>query len=221
MIYAIVPVKALSQAKGRLAQALTDSKRQSLVLAMLADVLTALRGARTLAGYGVISDDMAVLTYAAELGAEALIDQAPDLNSALADAARFYTGAGATGLLILPADIPLVTASDIDVLVASAPPGRGVVVAPSSDGGTNGLFVRPPLALPFLFGLESLARHLQAAHDRGLPVRLFESPRIALDVDQPEDLVRLVGLDGTTRAGRLAYQMSHDELWAGRWAGVE
>ena len=51
--YALVPVKGLSRAKTRLAGALTGDERAGLVLAMLRDVLTALRGLQTI----VVSPD--------------------------------------------------------------------------------------------------------------------------------------------------------------------
>jgi 2-phospho-L-lactate/phosphoenolpyruvate guanylyltransferase len=207
MLVAIVPVKPLSTAKSRLSDLLTMSERRALVMAMLDDVLAALGAARGIARIGVISADTTVLARAATLGADALIDSAGDLNTALVDAAGHYAALGASASLILHADVPLVTPTEIERLLASYPGPRGATIAPSRDGGTNALLVRPPLALPFRFGTNSLAQHVEAACERGLPVALVRSPGLELDVDRPDDLLRLAELDGETAAQRLAREL--------------
>ncbi|GAB4216511.1 MAG: 2-phospho-L-lactate guanylyltransferase [Roseiflexaceae bacterium] len=203
-VVAVVPVKSLGRAKGRLAPALEPAQRRELVLAMLSDVLGALRSARAggaLGGYAVISRDTEVLGHAAAQGATPLLDRADDLNDALAQAAGHYALRGAAGLLVLPADVPLVAPADIARLTKAA--GPGVTLAPSRDGGTNALLVRPPLALPFLFGPSSLARHLDAARAHGLPATMFRAAGLVLDVDSPDDLALLAGAPGETAAQRL------------------
>ena len=208
MVYAIVPVKPLHLAKGRLGGILTPGERRSLVLAMLGDVLAALGAARSVSGTSVVSRDPAVLALAARLGAEALFDQAGDLNGALAQAAAYYERRGGTALLVLHADVPLVTPDEIDELIAAGGPGAGVVLAPSRDGGTNALYLRPPAALPFQFGAGSLARHLEGARAAGLDARLFRAPGLELDVDRPDDLLALADLPGATAAQHLVRELS-------------
>jgi 2-phospho-L-lactate guanylyltransferase len=207
MIATIIPVKALPLAKSRLGALLSGSERRALALAMLGDVLAALSAARNIHHIGVISRDRAVLAHAAALGAEALPDQAFDLNAALAQAAAHYAARGATATLALPADIPLVQSHEIDELIGRRTAARGMVIAPSRDGGTNALMIWPPLALPFLFGAGSLARHLAAARARGLAVHEFHSPGLKLDVDRPDDLLMLAETDGETATQRLVREM--------------
>jgi 2-phospho-L-lactate guanylyltransferase len=207
MISAIIPVKALPLAKGRLSGILTASERRALVLAMLGDVLAALGAARGLDRVGVISADQTVLAMAVARGAEALPDLAPDLNAALAQAAAHYAARGATATLALPADIPLVQARDIDDLIATRISPRGMAIAPSRDGGTNALLAWPPLELPFLFGAGSLARHLAAARERGLGTYTFQRPGLELDVDRPDDLLLLAEADGEAEAQRLVREL--------------
>ncbi len=211
-VVAVVPVKDLGRAKGRLAPALAPAQRRELVLAMLADVLGALRAARTigaLGGYAVISRDAEVLAFAGAQGAAPLHDRAEDLNEALAQAAGHYARRGAAGLLVLPADVPLVAPAEIARLTraVSTP---GIAVAPSRDGGTNALLVRPPLALPFLFGVGSLARHLDAARARGLPAALFRAAGLSLDVDSPDDLALLADSPGDTAAQRMVRELNYN-----------
>lgn len=67
-----------------------------------------------------------------------------------------------------------------------------VVLAPSQDGtGTNAILVRPPLALPYVFGIHSLQRYLEEARQRYLSASLYKSPGTAFDVDTIEDVTTL------------------------------
>jgi 2-phospho-L-lactate guanylyltransferase len=214
MICAIIPVKALALAKGRLSSILTAAERRALVLAMLGDVLAALGAARGVERVGVISADETVLALALALGAEALHDRAPDLNAALAQAAGHYADAGASAALVLPADVPLLTPGEIERLVATRAGASGGLIAPSRDGGTNALLIWPPLALPFLFGQQSLARHQAAAHARALALRTFHTPGLELDVDRPDDLLLLAEAAGATAAQRLVRALNLCERMA-------
>jgi 2-phospho-L-lactate guanylyltransferase len=202
MIAAIIPVKALPLAKSRLGALLSGSERRALVLALLGDVLAAVGATPSIGQIGVISADPTVLALATAHGAAALPDQAHDLNAALTQAATHYAAHGAAAVLALPADIPLVQSREIDEMIATQTTTRGMAIAASRDGGTNALLTWPPLALPFLFGLGSRARHLAAAHERGLTVREFRATGMELDVDRPDDLLLLAETDGESETQR-------------------
>jgi 2-phospho-L-lactate guanylyltransferase len=210
MLAAIVPVKTLPQAKGRLARVLHPAERRALVQTMLGDVLAALLATRGIARVGVISADADVLAQARALGAESLRDQGADLNAALAQAARYYAAEGAQGVLVLPADVPLATPAALEQLIAAAPE-QGAAIVPSRDGGTNALLVRPPLALPFRFGPGSLAQHERAAQERGMPFVVADIAGVNLDVDQADDLLLLAEREGSTATQRLLRELSVTE----------
>jgi 2-phospho-L-lactate guanylyltransferase len=206
MLYAIVPVKPLHLAKGRLSIVLTASERRALVLAMLDDVLAALRATEVVRQTVVVSRDAEALALAARLGAAALLERAEGLNAAYAQAAAFAGRSGAEALLALPADLPLVAPGEIAGLVAAGQ-GVGVALAPSRDGGTNGLHRSIDVAVPFLFGPGSLARHVEAAHACGIDARLFRAPGLELDVDQPDDLLLLAEAAGETAAQQVVREL--------------
>jgi 2-phospho-L-lactate guanylyltransferase len=203
LIHAVVPIKTLQSAKSRLAGMLAANERRALVLAMLADVLAALRAAPSLGQVYVASRDPAVLAAAAEAGAAALFDQAADLNGALAQAAGHAVTHGAAALLVVPGDLPLLMSVDVERLVAALPAAPGVVLAPARDGGTNALLARPPAVLPFRFGSNSLGLHLEAAQTLGIAARIVHTPGLAWDVDRPEDLAALAEVPGEGAAQRL------------------
>jgi 2-phospho-L-lactate/phosphoenolpyruvate guanylyltransferase len=207
MISAIIPVKALPLAKSRLGALLSGPERRALVLAMLGDVLAAVGAAHSIDHIGVISADPTVLALATARGAQALPDHAHDLNAALTQAAAHYAARGAAAVLALPADIPLVQSREIDDLIAARTTPRGMVIAPSRDGGTNALLIWPPLALPFLFGVGSQSRHLSVAHTHALAILEFRTPGLELDVDRPDDLLLLAETDGETETQRLVREL--------------
>jgi 2-phospho-L-lactate guanylyltransferase len=191
MTWAVVPIKSLTQAKGRLAPRLNAEQRRVLVLAMLEDVLTALRQAPPIHSILLVSADPDALALGLRLGARPLLDEAGSLNGALEQAARHAADAGAESLLVIPGDLPLLSGADITGLLAGGT-ARHATIAPSHDGGTSALFLRPPRALPFLFGPDSFRRHLAAAQGQGLSPRVYHAPGPSLDdIDTPADLARL------------------------------
>jgi 2-phospho-L-lactate guanylyltransferase len=198
VIAAVVPVKRLAQAKSHLRPVLSDGQRREFVLAMLEDVLRLLAGQRAIAATAVVSADEEVLAFARRLGAQPIREphSVRGLNAALAFAADVLARQGASGLLVLPADVPLATSVDIEAVLAAwqvAP----VVLCPSRSGGTGALALRPPQAIPFRFGPRSFAAHRRAAVERGLPVAVVSRPGLTLDIDRPEDLPAILAAGGS------------------------
>ncbi len=187
-LHAIVPVKALDQAKSRLASALTPSERRQLTLEMFERVLAALR-ASPVTTVWVVSPDAEVLERAAALGARPLTEDRAELNPALEQARSAACAAGADALIVVPADVPMVNSEDIAAMAALLAMGADMVLAPDVLGmGTNALALRAGARVRFCFGGNSAAIHLRAAVNRGLVARLYRSPRLALDVDDPAGL---------------------------------
>lgn len=204
MLSAIVPIKPLRHAKGRLSTILTPSERRSLALAMFHDVLTALCATPTIDQVVVVTRDAEAWELAQQFGVYTLHDQAESLNGALEQAAQYVSNQGSDLLLALPADLPLITPAELAELIYTAQNGSHVVLAPSRDGGTNSLLRPTSLPMPFLFGIESLEQHRQAAHALGASTQLFRSAGLELDIDQPSDLELLAQIPGNTAAQRLA-----------------
>lgn len=190
-MHAIVPVKALDQAKSRLAGALAPSQRRALVLEMLARVVAALRDpASTATTVWLTSADPTALQLAAAWGARPLREAAGELNGALELARAAALAAGAEAVLVVPGDVPLITPGDVAAMGALLR-DADIALAPDADGsGTNALGLRREARLPFRFGQDSAARHAAEAAALGLRVRRYSSPTLALDVDVPAGLAR-------------------------------
>jgi 2-phospho-L-lactate guanylyltransferase len=197
-VFAIVPVKDLSETKSRLAPVLNPGARAGLTLYMMGRVVRALREA----GVGevcVVSPDPIVLDEARRRDATPLLQESRGLNPALEEGRCRALERHASTLLVLPADLPILDAADVRAVLEAADDEPCVVVSPDgSRSGTNALLSRPPDALPFLFGPESFEAHLRAARGRGLEIRICERPHLAFDLDTAGDLARL-GETGTPR----------------------
>jgi 2-phospho-L-lactate/phosphoenolpyruvate guanylyltransferase len=96
-------------------------------------------------------------------------------------------------VLILPADLPTITAADIDGLTHAGRIG-GFAIAPDTAGaGTNALCLASAQPFRFQFGLDSRQLHLQEAERMGLSPQEVHLPGLQFDVDSPADLSRLDG----------------------------
>jgi len=192
---AIVPVKDLANAKGRLASRLGHDERRRLAIAMLEDVLGALARVAALRGIMVVTRDRELCDIATHLGAEVLDEAKLEESSmngytaAVTLAATEIDRRGASAMLVVPGDVPLVEPADIRDLLASLGPPPSVVFVPSHDErGTNAVLLSPPTAFELRFGEPSFVPHVERARARGLDTRALRLSRLALDLDTPADL---------------------------------
>lgn len=213
MLAAIVPVKSLNLAKGRLAALLTPEERAGLCLAMLADVLRTLAHSTSVGLLAVTSPDPVVARRATELGARFWPDTAGSLSGAVAAALSTAAQHGATAALVLPCDVPLVTPADVDTLWADGCEPGSVVVAPTGDGGTGALLLHPPQLIAPDYGGASAARHLAAAQAAGVRALLCSLPHLALDLDRPADLADFWRLSGAGEARGFLRQLRRKYGW--------
>jgi 2-phospho-L-lactate/phosphoenolpyruvate guanylyltransferase len=196
MNLALVPVKRLAAGKSRLAAALGREATPALTLAMLGDVLAALRDSHRVDRIVVATPDPEVGEAVRTLGAEARVADDPGLNAALDAAARALADpAGA--LLVVLGDVAGASGAELAQLfdALDALGGNGAVLAAARDGGTAALLRRPPGAIPSCFGAESAKAHRAAAERAGAPFRELALPSLAIDLDRSEDLAALLASD--------------------------
>lgn len=201
--YAILPVKESSTAKGRLARTLGGEDRRSLALAMLSDVLDALRRTRGFQRIVIITRDISVARLGTKKGALVLSEgRAHGLNRAIGRGLRFAECEGADQVLIIPADIPLARSSNFRAILKMGHK-NDVIIVPSHDlGGTNALLLHPPRIMPVSYGIDSFRRHCRLAQDRNLRIRILKLQSLGLDADTPLDLIRIRSASGNTRSQR-------------------
>jgi 2-phospho-L-lactate guanylyltransferase len=189
-LWAIVPVKPLRRGKSRLAHVLSQEERADLNRNLLVHTIDTLKAIPEIEQVLVVSRDQAALALAREHGARTVQENgAPQLNIALARATVVAKNYVARGVLIVPADLPLISPEDVRAMLERAQSPPVVVVAPDRHRqGTNALLVCPVGLIEYEFGPDSFQRHCDRAQQAGARLEICELPSLALDVDLPEDL---------------------------------
>jgi 2-phospho-L-lactate/phosphoenolpyruvate guanylyltransferase len=201
----LVPVKDTATAKQRLAAVLDQSLRTELARAMLHDVLTALHGWKNRPAVALVTGDQYATTLAVDYGFEVIPDpENPGETGAIEMATENCVARGVESTLVIPADIPLIEAWELDEIMRHAP-AAGSVLVPASDGrGTNAALRRPANLFPLRFGNDSFNPHHAAAQATGKPCVVLKLSGIGIDVDNPRDLLEIISQPGETRAQKLA-----------------
>lgn len=181
-VLAAVPARQSISPKSRLASVLSADTRRRLSLQMAARVLGAIAeaGARPL----VLAADRPVMDWAEQQGWEAIVDREPSLNMAAGGAVEMAARRDIPWMVV-HADLPLLSPTDIRVAMNTMETGRWVL-APSSDGGTSLIGGPGGPGVDFAYGKASFHRHLSRLRRHSLQVvyRLG----LALDLDRPSDL---------------------------------
>ncbi|MGH7908589.1 MAG: 2-phospho-L-lactate guanylyltransferase [Thermodesulfobacteriota bacterium] len=190
MRFALVPVKDLSKAKERLSPILSQSERTDLAYAMLEDVLIALRGSKLLDRILVVTLDENAIKLAESLDIEVIKETKQNGESESVDRASIICKEmGAESVLVIPGDAPLITPEDVDFILEKEKPLHSVILVPARDElGTNAILRKPPDVIPSRFGYDSFKKHIEEARERNIPYEIHKLPRVALDIDEPEDL---------------------------------
>jgi 2-phospho-L-lactate guanylyltransferase len=192
--WALVPIRGLETAKTRLGGDLDAEERRDLVVEMLVRTLVATRDAHRIAGTIVVTMDPAAAGIARDHRAIGLVERAPGLNGAISAARSVAVARGAGAVLVLPADLPAISAPTIDALLDAAaaairPESIGLValVTDQHRQGTNALLISPPHRIDPLFGPGSRELHRAAAAGAGASFVELDGP-LGLDVDTTDDL---------------------------------
>ncbi len=192
-IWAIVPVKPLRRGKSRLAGVFSEEERADLNRHLLDNTVRTLKNIPEIEHVLVVSRDQSALALARDLGARTVLENgSPQLNVALERATIVAKTYETRGVLILPADLPLITPEDVNLMLERASDPPVVVVAPDRhEHGTNALLVCPAGLIEYQYGDDSFNKHCQLAKKAGARVEICELPSLTLDLDVPEDLALL------------------------------
>jgi len=192
MIFALLPVKSPQNAKQRLGGFLSAEQREKLALILYKQTLAALCQAKGIDRVVVVTNDSDVAEHARSSGTLVFEENEQVSHSVSADAACLRAiELGATTVLLVPIDVPLVTPADFSRLAAAARPG--LIVVPSADGtGTNAMVRTPPDVIESRFGPGSCRAHFDQARLKNVPADILRLPGLMFDVDTPEDVAELL-----------------------------
>jgi 2-phospho-L-lactate guanylyltransferase len=188
-LWAIVPVKPLRRGKSRLSEILSEDERSRLNHFLFTHTIDVLLQVESVSEILVVSRDSDVLTASREKGVRTVTENGtPELNNALRRASLFSNVFSNEGVLIVPADLPMLTAGDVTDFIAQRTEPPVMVISPDRRRlGTNMLLIDPADLISFSFGIDSFERHCELARQKGAEVVVYENPRISLDLDVPED----------------------------------
>jgi 2-phospho-L-lactate guanylyltransferase len=184
--YAIIPVNKLDEAKTRLSGILSCEDRGELVLNMLNDVLTALNGIETI----VVSPSKP--TDFNDFDFHFVHEEKKEgLNKAVKKATKYAIEKGAEATLFIPADTPLLTGTHVKEIIELGKE-HPLIISPSSRGGTGILYRRPPNIVDNKFSATSFSDFEEEAAKKQVPLYVYDSYSISLDIDVPDDILEFM-----------------------------
>lgn len=216
MAQALLPLKDLVQAKTRLSGLLRPSERRALAQAMAEDVLAVLAAHEEIEHITLVSDDpsaeLLARKYATDCWSERSLE-CRGLNPLLQLATDRLMARDGQPLLVLHCDLPLLSADDVSAALASQRALDGLVIGCDRHRSGTNLLAFGATAVPhFCFGVDSCAGHVASAQGAGFPVQILQRSGIAVDVDEPADLKRVMERLHVTPSSKTAVLLHNTEL---------
>jgi len=197
-----VPLKSSKRGKSRID--VEPIFRSKLAMAMALDTVAATASADVVHTVLVVSESTADADELAGLaGVRILLTEASGLNESIRHGIASLPHSTAHLIAALPADLPSLTANELDGALASAATHRQAVVADRQGTGTTLLTASSPAALRPQYGAGSLGRHVAAG---AVTLELPVESGLRRDVDRSIDLEGVTGprtLALLEQAGRL------------------
>ena len=208
--FAIIPVKGLVESKSRLSRSLSSEDKKKLIIALLEDVLTAVRESQLFSRVLVVSPDPNVEKEANLSDGTFLHQEGQGLNAGIRQSTLFAMREKASSVAVLLADIPMLEPRDVKELYSLGGTAQKVVLVPSLKGGTNVMVREPPNIIAPAYGRWSFSNHLRSAQKTGFAVYSISNPRLSFDVDTLEDLIAVSRKDphGKTRTAKCLQEMT-------------
>ena len=209
-MWAVIPVKQISQAKQRLSKILSSEERRDFFSAMLEDVLSMMVKIDFFEKIILATHCPPAISIA---GRHSItnFETGPDdgLNQAAGETVNHLLENGIKDMFLIPGDIPLITEEEINSVLKAHPSAPSLTIIPSRDKlGSNCILLSPPSRMPLKFGLGSYFRHLEIAQSNGLKINPMELPGFGLDIDQPADLFELLKLKVNTRSQKYLQELN-------------
>ena len=209
-MWAVIPVKQISQAKQRLSKILSPVERRDFFSAMLEDILSIMVKIDFFEKIILATNCPHAISIAGRHGITHF-ETGPDdgLNLAAGETVSHLLENGISDMFLIPADIPLITEEEINSAIKAHPSAPSLTIIPSRDKlGSNCLLLSPPSRMPLKFGPDSYFRHLEIAKSNGLKINPMELPGFGLDIDEPKDLFELLKAEGNTLSQKYLLQLN-------------
>ena len=190
----LVPAKGFDHAKKRLASIFSERQRRNLAKSMFCRVLQQARLSQGVDGTFVVTRDGEVSQLARLLGAQVIAEHEERGESQAVSFAIGELGQKGVGsVLVLPGDLPLLRTVDVESILHQIPkeamePPFALLTPSWNRLGTNAILLSPPNLIYPRFGYDSFGAHLSELASKRIPFKIVENDRIAVDIDEPDDL---------------------------------
>lgn len=198
--WAIVPAKRFERAKARLAPILSEDERAELARLMFQEVMATLTGTPGFGGIMVVTGDPLASEIARTHGAETIDEKIEGgTNLAVKFALQKLVSRNASGVVVIPSDVPQAKAADLGIVLSALRPRTVLLVPDASEIGTNLLAAAPADLIEPCFGPDSFPLHRQAARQAGVGPQILDLESLRIDIDQPKDLLAFLALNSNTK----------------------
>lgn len=204
-LHVVLTMRGIALSKRRLESALDVAERAQLNRWLLERTLATLRGwLPDMQRCVMVSVCSEALALARAAGAVTLDEPGGALghNHAAAVGLAHARACGARKAMMLPCDLPLLSACALDDFAQRADKAD-LVLAPDRHGsGTNAVIVDGESDIEFKFGDDSRARYTAWARERGLTISICTRTELGFDLDTPQDLAAWHGQYESSEAHR-------------------
>lgn len=187
---AVLPVKPLTCGKSRLHGCLSEEEIYELNRSLFESTYEMLSTSAAIDRVLVVSADEEILNYVNHTGGMPLREKPPcSLNSALRQALAHLEDNYPGKVLIIPADLALMTAKDLENFLKLGGEGRFLALVPDRyQWGTNAILTSHPQLLTPRFGRRSFQKHAMQAANHCAELIVWLNRNIQRDLDTPQDL---------------------------------
>ena len=185
---AIIPVKTFSKSKSRLN--LPESKTKYLCEIMLKEILQQIKETKSIDDIIIVSKDELAFDIGKKFKCVEITDEKESgVNDAVSLANRFLVDHDYSCSVILPQDIPLILAQDLDNLLGFYKNHSHALIVPSRHfDGTNALVRKPIPDMPTRYDEGSYRFQFEPIKNAKIAYSLALIHRIMIDIDSVMDL---------------------------------
>jgi len=182
-VFAVIPVNRLEEAKSRLSGVLSQQERAELLLCMLEDVLDALEGVVS----PVVVSPTNLKKYVRRDYVLLLEEEKRGLSEAVRRGNAYALEKGAEATLFVPADVPLIRRHHVEEVLRLGE-RHPLIISPARKGGVGVVYRRPPDVIPEVFSKHSFCDIRRVAARLNVPLEVYDSFYLSLDIDTAEDI---------------------------------
>ena len=207
----VVAVQSTNNAKSRLSSGLSPFHRRNLVIAMLEDLLIAIREVHD-GPLVIVTESSEYSEIGTRFGADIVFDDGKGFKEAAETAILHIANNNlSNSILILPGDLPQAQSFDLNTIleILSSAQSDIVALSASEDGGTTALGVKPYSMFSPQFGPDSANKHRDEAKRNAMKIIELSLESFKIDVDTIDDLIRIentVGRQTKKALSKIAFE---------------